>query len=140
MKNPVIIHTDGGARGNPGPAAVGVWIVDAENNCLARFGKTIGIATNNVAEYQAVITALEWLKNFVGFKVEEAKFYLDSQLVVNQLNGVFKIKEEHLRKMIQKINLLKQSMGISLTFEYIPREQNRVADSLVNQALDTSIN
>ena len=138
MKSPVIVHTDGGARGNPGPAAVGVWITDAENNCLARFGKTIGIATNNIAEYQAVIEALEWLKCFRGFELEKVKFYLDSMLVVNQLNGVFKIKEAHLKGLFQKIYRLKQEIGIDLSFEYLPREKNRVADSLVNQALDAS--
>ncbi|MCL5090951.1 MAG: ribonuclease HI family protein [Patescibacteria group bacterium] len=93
------IWTDGGARGNPGPAAIGVYIEDEKGEALLKHGKKIGYATNNVAEYQAVIEALTWLKES-SLELSQVDFFLDSSLVVNQLNGVFRIKENHLRDLI----------------------------------------
>lgn len=141
-----IIHTDGGARGNPGPAAIGVVIEeviavgDRKTREIVRFGKKIGETTNNVAEYTAVIEALLELKTqFSGLKNKNEKstqFYLDSSLVANQLRGLFKIKEPHLRELLMKIRELEQELGGEFNYNYVPREQNRKADFLVNQALD----
>lgn len=139
MKSPVVIYTDGGSRGNPGPAAIGVYIADNSGKEIVKFGKTIGETTNNVAEYRAVIEALQWVKSSYQLSVTSCQVFLDSQLVVNQLNGVFKIKEQHLRDLIYKIKDLEKEIGVEISYQYIPREQNKIADSLVNQALDTSL-
>jgi len=138
MKKYLIIKTDGGARGNPGPAAVGVFIADEKGKEIVRFGKGIGRATNNVAEYQAVITALEWVRNNLRDEIQEAKFFLDSNLVVSQLNGWFKIKEPHLRELIVKIRELEQLVGGNISYHYISRNDNKIADNLVNSSLDGS--
>jgi ribonuclease HI len=138
------IHTDGGARGNPGPAAVGVVIEQRTNNkeqkenfkTIAGFGKTIGETTNNVAEYTAVIKALEWLVEHKGNEKVEIQFYLDSTLVVNQLNGIFKVKDARLRELLMKAHVLEQEVGGYISYTAIPREQNTRADVFVNQALD----
>lgn len=136
----IIVHTDGGARGNPGPAGVGVVIeIGGE---ITKFGKRIGETTNNVAEYQAVIEALESLKYQVSSITQDEikiQFFLDSTLVVNQLNGIFKIKEPHLRTLLLEVKSLEQEVGGVIGYQYVPREQNKEADFLVNQALDGKI-
>ncbi len=131
----LIIHTDGGARGNPGPAAVGV-VIQTETKIIAEFGKTIGETTNNVAEYTGIIEALEFIKSNLGSK-HEIQFYLDSTLVVNQLNGLFKIKDARLRELVMTIRFLEEEIGGKIMYSSIPREQNRRADLLVNQAIDS---
>jgi ribonuclease HI len=158
----LIVHTDGGARGNPGPAAIGVVIENETSDKrqgtgstkeIAAFGKRIGETTNNVAEYTAVIEALLWLKNNPtrlqtpersdGGQVTEysnkqiIEFYLDSTLVVNQLNGLFKVKDAHLRELLSTIRILEQEVGAAVHYAHVPREQNVRADILVNKALDT---
>lgn len=129
------IHTDGGARGNPGPAAIGV-VIDG----VASFGKKIGETTNNVAEYTAVIEALRYLRDqasqFADDKEKAAHFYLDSLLVVNQLKGIFKVKEAHLRELLMAIRVLEGQVGGAITYTHVRREENKEADKLVNQALD----
>lgn len=140
----LIVHTDGGARGNPGPAAVGVVIEkvtegERHRKNIVSFGEVIGSETNNVAEYTAVIKALQ--KIIAMHHVEDAMvvdFYLDSLLVVNQLKGVFKIKEPHLKTLVFRVKELEQKVRGVVQYFSIPREQNREADLLVNQALDHS--
>ncbi|OGG24060.1 hypothetical protein A3A79_02590 [Candidatus Gottesmanbacteria bacterium RIFCSPLOWO2_01_FULL_43_11b] len=130
----ITIHTDGGARGNPGPAAIGI-VIDADGKKTAEFGKKIGEATNNVAEYTAVLEALRYLKNS-DKKNNEIQFFIDSTLVVNQLNGKFKVKEPTLRELLTKIRILEVEVGGKIFYHHIPREQNTRADHLVNQTLD----
>lgn len=143
----LIIHTDGGARGNPGPAAVGVVIEKQQETrdnkqetiTLCKFGKRIGETTNNVAEYTAVIEALAYLRNNPIIQLSNnpiIQFYLDSNLVVQQLSGVFKVKDSHLRKLFFDVRMLEHEVGGVVSYTYVPREQNRRADFLVNQALD----
>lgn len=135
----LIIFTDGGARHNPGPAAIGVVIKTETGELLASICQTIGETTNNVAEYQAVIEALTWLRNYPISKFSNSpilQFFLDSKLVVNQLNGMFKIKEAHLRELLLKVRQLEQEVGGNIFYNLIPREQNWEADALVNKALD----
>lgn len=128
------VHTDGGARGNPGPAAVGVVIEDVSSgSMIAEFGKYIGETTNNVAEYMAVCEALRSSK---GKGATEINFFLDSVLVVNQLNGNFKVKDTKLRELLLQVRILEQELGVTVAYHVVPREQNRRADFLVNQALD----
>lgn len=147
----IVVHTDGGARGNPGPAAVGVVIEEVisdkreviSKTKIAEFGKRIGETTNNVAEYTAVLSALQELKT-QSSKLKatdqksklEIQFFLDSNLVVQQLNGKFKVKDSKLRELLMRVHLLEGEIGGEVTYAYIPREQNRRADFLVNQALD----
>jgi len=137
-----VIHTDGGARGNPGPAAAGVVIEKTDGvikKTVAAFGTYIGEATNNVAEYSAVVEALEYLKTHgLGNKGNDTvyDFYLDSVLVVNQLNGLFKVKDASLRNFLSKIRILEQEVGGVVMYQYVPRAQNSKADFQVNHALD----
>jgi ribonuclease HI len=126
------IYTDGGARGNPGPAGVGVVIINENGNKIEEHSKYIGKATNNQAEYQAIILALQKAK---VLKAKEVDCYLDSQLVVEQLSRKFKIKDKNLGSLFVKIwNLLLDFKKVN--FYHIPRERNREADKLVNQAID----
>jgi len=136
MEDTYTIHTDGGSRGNPGPAAVGVFI-EQNGKKVHAFGKTIGDTTNNVAEYTAVIEALGYIKNsFVSRSSIQINFLLDSKLVVEQLNGNYKIKDSKLRSLALKIRMLEQEVGGVVTYHSIPREQNKEADRQVNLALD----
>lgn len=126
------IYCDGGARGNPGPSAFGFVVKKDEKNIKSN-GGYIGIATNNVAEYTAVIEALKWLKgNYFGSRLH---FFIDSQLVASQLNGLYKIKNANLSNLIFKIRELENSFA-TVVYEHIPREQNKEADKLVNIELD----
>lgn len=125
------LFTDGGARGNPGPAAVGGVLYQGDK-LLADFSKYIGETTNNVAEYQALIDGLELaIKN----QVTELDCYLDSKLVVEQVNKNWKIKEAHLQKLFVKVWNLSLKFK-KVTFSHVRREQNKEADALVNKALD----
>jgi len=134
-KNELNIHCDGGSRGNPGPAAVGVVIKNQDNQVLFEISKTIGESTNNVAEYRGVIEALKLLKN-KQVKTQRINFFLDSQVVANQLAGIFKIKELHLKKLYLVAQDLIQELKKPVTYTIIKREFNQRADFLVNQALD----
>lgn len=127
------VYCDGGARGNPGPAAIGVVIKNGQGTAVHRFGKKIGSTTNNVAEYTAVIEALSWIKEH--HKPLRIYFYLDSQLVVSQLNGLFKVKDGKLKMLVMKIRQGEAAVGGNVSYKHIPREKNTEADSLVNAAL-----
>ncbi len=133
------IFTDGGARGNPGPAAIGVFICDEKEKKLAAIGKTIGIATNNVAEYKAVIEALMWLVKNPPNQKEAVHFFLDSELVCRQVNGLYKVKNSVLRELLFQIRVLEEKIHFSITYSHIRREHNKKADLLVNQALDKEL-
>lgn len=140
MKNKINIFTDGGARGNPGPSAIGVHIEDKEGGKISEISKTIGSGTNNTAEYMAVIEGLSWtLKNIHSLKISEVSFFMDSQLVCSQLTGVFKVKNSNIRSYIFKIRELEAEIKIPIFYNHIPREKNKKADALVNKALDTGL-
>lgn len=136
MEKKLKIYADGGARGNPGPAAVGFVVKDDSGKTLHQQGEYIGKATNNVAEYQAVIKALGWVKENLSLPIEGLQFFLDSQLIVNQLNGLFKVKETKMRDLIIKVRLLEREIGGNVSYQAISREKNSLADGLVNQTLD----
>lgn len=129
------VYCDGGSRNNPGHAAYGL-IVKSEGNILEKNGGYIGIATNNVAEYTAVVKALTLLEE--KYKGEDLEFFLDSNLVVSQLNGIFKVKNSELRNYIVKIRTLVESFK-TVSFTFIPREKNKEADYQVNLALDKQL-
>lgn len=133
----IIVYTDGGARGNPGPAAIGTVIIIPPHT-KKEYSQYIGKATNNQAEYSALIFALKKLKQIFGknkIKDIEVECYLDSELVVRQLNGKYKILEKGLQPLFFEVWNLKIDFK-NVNFNYIPREKNKEADKLVNQALN----
>lgn len=142
--NPSIkIYCDGGARGNPGPAAIGFVVKSPTDKKIHTAGKYIGKATNNVAEYNAVIFALRWvLKNQNRLKKTfttndlSIRFYLDSSLVVNQINGSFKVKNSTLRELFLTTKNQQDQLTLPVLFTAIPRDQNTEADAVVNIELD----
>ena len=129
------IFTDGGARGNPGKAAIGFVVFDQEGKEVKRGKKFIGEATNNIAEYRAVIEALKFLKGEFTQKIK-GEFFLDSLLVVNQLRGLYRIKNGNLAALAIEIRSLEKDIGGLFNYHFVPREKNKIADGLVNQALD----
>lgn len=135
----IVVYTDGGSRGNPGPAAVGVWV----ETLGKKYGEYIGDnRTNNEAEYEALIFALKKIKQLVGkdkTKTVAVECYLDSELVVKQLNHEYKLKDERIQKYFIEIWNLMLDFG-SVTFSHVPREKNKVADAMVNEALDAKAN
>jgi len=132
----LIVNTDGGARGNPGPAGIGVVIYDG-TKIIKAYGKTIGNATNNIAEYSAVVSALETLAKALGEKAKQTEILIraDSELVVRQLKGEYKVKEPNLQKEFIKVYNIRQKFKL-VSYLHVPREQNKEADKLVNEALD----
>ena len=135
----IIIYTDGGARGNPGPAAIGVVICDAQGKVLKEYSEYIGEkVTNNEAEYKAVIFALKKAKALYGksaVKKAEVEIRADSEFLVKQLNGQYKVAEPRMQALFMEIWNLKIEFG-QVRFVVVPREQNKEADRLVNEALD----
>lgn len=136
----LILNTDGGARGNPGPAAIGVVFYDESGQELYAYKQAIGTATNNQAEYLAIIKALELVAKSKWHKENDDSSViicrLDSQLVVEQLNGNYKVKNEEIKRYVSRVADLLEELDRSVTFTHIPREQNKKADKLVNKALD----
>ena len=136
MQPKIIIYTDGGARGNPGPAGAGAVIIDGEKRIEVK--QFLGEKqTNNWAEYEAVLIALGRVIE-LGFLGRDLEFRLDSQLVVEQLSGKWKIKEPSLKQQARKIHDLLGEFG-TVHFTYVPREENKDADRLVNEAMDEKI-
>src|SRR3989338_8891300 len=149
------IFTDGGSKGNPGPAAIGIVCYDSSMKELFRYRKDSGIGTNNEAEYTAVITALKLVKERLqkdprnpthntahnnsqmseshpqAFPepIERINFNCDSQLVVRQLNGEYRVKKGHIQEFVLKIRSLESELGIPVMYTYIPRERNKLADA-----------
>ena len=136
----ITVFTDGGARGNPGPAGIGVHIVDSNDTVLKEVAESIGNSTNNFAEYNAVMVGLQTLKQMYGKKTKEMEFEikLDSELVKKQLNGEYQIKEPGLVPMFIEIHNLRVANFPHLTLTHVPREKNKEADRLVNAAIDAA--
>jgi len=131
----LIIYTDGGARNNPGPAGIGAVLMDESKKIVAEISEYIGVATNNQAEYKAVIAALEKAKEL---KAEELDFYLDSELVVKQLKREYRVRDKDLAPLFLQIYNLSLSFR-KLNFTHVRRELNKEADRLVNLAIDKFI-
>ncbi len=134
----IIIYTDGGARGNPGKSALGVVICDEKSKILKEYGELLPDGTNNEAEYQAVIFALKKIKALYGkekCKEIELDMRADSELLVKQMNGIYKIENQKIQQFFLEIwNLKTDFKGVK--FSHIEREKNALADALVNRALD----
>ena len=126
------LFTDGGSRGNPGPAAYGYVLEAGDGTVLAAHGERIGVATNNIAEYRALV---EGLRKAADLQVDEVEVVSDSELLVNQMQGNYKVKNEALRELWLDANELADRLE-KVTFTAVRREHNELADRLVNEALD----
>lgn len=136
--NQLTIHTDGGSRGNPGPAASAAVFLDENKQVVNQVSRFLGPATNNEAEYQAVILALETiLQNPETYsKITTLNFVLDSELVVKQLTGLYKIKKSELQQLAFTIRQLTHQIDKKTTFQHVKRHLNKLPDTLLNQELD----
>jgi len=132
MSKVITIYTDGGARGNPGPAAIGVVIKDEKGKIMKQYAEYIGEATNNQAEYQALIKGLELAQEF---KPQQVYCFLDSELVTKQMKQEYKVKDQDLQSLFVKVwnNALKFP---KVSYQHISRNLNKEADALLNQELD----
>jgi ribonuclease HI len=128
----IIIHTDGAARGNPGPAAIGVTLHDDKGTLLAKISERIGVATNNVAEYRAVIAGLQ---KAIQLGANEVRLVSDSELVVRQINGRYKVKNAGIIPLYHEVVKLAGKLA-KFTATNVPRGRNAAADGLANAALD----
>lgn len=138
--NKIMVHIDGGSRGNPGPAAFGVVI--KIGNEIKEYGESIGIATNNQAEYSAAVFALKKVKQLMGkekAKQTEVEVHLDSELLTRQVNGEYKVLDEKIQKLFLEVWNLRLDFA-KVTFNHVLREKNQAADRMVNIALDRAIN
>jgi ribonuclease HI len=132
LTSSITMHTDGAARGNPGPAAIGVTLHDEKGTLLAKISERIGIATNNVAEYKAVIAGLE---KALKLGAKEVKLVSDSELVVRQINGRYKVKNAGIIPLYNEVMKLAGRLD-TFTASNVRRGQNAAADGLANEALD----
>lgn len=128
----VIMFTDGGARGNPGPAGIGAVIYDEHKKLIAEISEFLGVTTNNQAEYKALIAAF---RKAADLNAKELDCYLDSELVVKQLRGEYRVKDKDLAKLFLDIHNLSLSFK-KITYTHVPRERNKEADRLANEAMD----
>lgn len=137
----IIIYTDGGARGNPGPAGIGALIMDADETVLKEISEYIGHATNNVAEYTALVRALEETKKIFGGRTRdmEIEVRMDSELVVRQLLGAYKVKDLNLKEKFSRIAHMRMEDFPNIVFVHVRREKNAHADKLVNAAIDEAV-
>lgn len=135
----LIVHSDGGARGNPGPAAYGFIVADEEGRVLIRRGGWLGKTTNNQAEYYGVISALKWISRFCQepeFFVDGIEIILDSELLVNQLSGKYRIKASQLIPLAARVKELEKKINKPTIYRFVGREKNYQADLIVNHVLD----
>lgn len=132
MPGKATLFCDGASRGNPGPSSFGYVIYAEDQSVIAEVGRTIGSTTNNVAEYEGLIQGLAHCKEL---KISEVTVKSDSQLLVRQLNGQYKVKTPHILTLFQRVKALLSAFA-SVRFEHIPREENKQADKLANAALD----
>ena len=137
--NKYILYTDGGARGNPGPAAAGVVIYNAKLKLIDKFAHYLGVATNNQAEYQALILGLGRIQKLIGdtHKIAETQVevFLDSELIVKQLSGEYRVKNKDLKPLVAKAKDLAAQFA-KVSFKHILRDRNTLADKLLNLELD----
>jgi len=141
MKKKLVLHTDGGARGNPGPSGAGAVVYDETGKTVKETSKYLGIKTNNYAEYAAVVLGLEMIAKHFGkaqCKTLEVNVRMDSELICKQLNNEYQIKEETLFPLYIQVHNLLVSTFPSVTFEHVRREDNAHADRLANEAMDRS--
>ena len=139
MSNAVVIYTDGGSRGNPGPAGSGAVVYDGKKK-IAEISKYLGTQTNNFAEYEALLLALEAARQEFGSPVEKkVEVRMDSELIVRQMTGLYKVKHPVLKLKYTDVKLMIHESFPHITFTHVPREQNTEADALANVAMDRMV-
>jgi ribonuclease HI len=131
------IYSDGGARGNPGPSACAFVVFDG-GKLIEKGSSHLGVGTNNQAEYQGVILALEWAKKDSRFNSKDlnVNFFVDSELIAKQIKGLYKVKDPTLKSLYSRVKDLLAKIPAKFTFQNIPRAKNKMADFLVNETLD----
>jgi len=132
----LIIHTDGGARGNPGPAGIGVYVTDEKGKMVEEHAKYLGVATNNHAEYAAAIMALE---RAVALRASSVELIADSELLIRQATGVYRVKNKDIAKQFARLKFLESELGGQVRYRHVRREFNKEADRLSNEAMDTGM-
>ena len=133
----VNIYTDGGSRGNPGISGYGVVVTDASGQTIHQEAKFLGVKTNNEAEYMGFIAALNWLKNHHSqLKITSIDFFSDSQLIIRQIKGQYKVKAKNLLPLFNSAKSLIVQIDLPIQFQDIRRHHNQLADTLANQAMD----
>lgn len=133
----ITVYTDGGSLNNPGKAAIG-YLIYLADKLHYKHSQFIGIASNNVAEYTALISALTYIKDNIlpqGLSIERIKVIADSELMIKQLNGLYKVKNQDMKKLFPQVKELEMFMGIPIQYVHVLREKNSQADALVKQAL-----
>ena len=131
-RQPLTLRTDGGSRGNPGHAAAGIVIERADGSVLAQGKRYLGVMTNNQAEYRALLLGLTAIQRYAPSSV---RVLMDSELIVRQMRGEYRVRDEGLRELYQQAVAIARLLP-AVTFAHVPRAQNACADALVNQALD----
>ena len=131
----ITAYFDGGSRGNPGPAGYGAYIVDGDGTVVAELSGALGVATNNVAEYHGLIAALQWAADH---DITAVKVKGDSLLLIEQMRGNYKVKNEGLRPLYHRARMLVMQIG-DVSFEHVPREKNADADRLSNVGMDANV-
>lgn len=133
----VHIYTDGGSRGNPGISGYGLVVYDDENHVIYQESKFLGVKTNNEAEYLALIGALTWARGYCrDHSIAKLNFYSDSQLLVRQVQGIYKIKAANLQPLFTTVKSLLSDIQLPFYFKDVRRELNTMADKLANEAMD----
>ncbi len=132
----LIIHTDGGSLKNPGQAAY-AFTVRSGGKLLYKQSERIGIASNNVAEYTALIRALQYVKNHLSKNIKSITVISDSELMVRQVNGIYKVKHADIRPLHSQVKLLEMEIGHAISYKHVLREKNTEADALVKEALQS---
>lgn len=134
------MYSDGGSRGNPGPAACAFAVFTADGKELFSYKKFLGVTTNNVAEYKGVLAGVLWLTKQKE-KLEDASvtFFLDSELLVKQLKGEYKVKSPHLKPLYEKVKKTVDDLDFPVDYQHVLRDKNKRADALVNAAMDENL-
>lgn len=135
------IHTDGGSRGNPGHSGCGVVIYDHTHTLIYQQSHYLGVKTNNEAEYIGLTYALNWLsQNYIGKSIDQVYIYMDSQLIIRQIQGLYKVKSVNLQPLFAKARNIIDQLPFPITFVHILRDKNKLADQLANLAMDKGAN
>jgi ribonuclease HI len=135
----IVIYTDGGSRGNPGPSGAGAVMYDGEKQ-IGHVSKFLGVKTNNWAEYEALLLALDATHRLLGSPVtREVSVRMDSELIVKQMNGQYKVKHPDLKKQHDKVRMLVAEAFPHISFTHVRREKNKEADAFANDAMDRGV-
>lgn len=135
------IHTDGGSRGNPGKSGCGVVVYGDKHDIIFQQSQYLGIKTNNEAEYFGLLNALNWLtSNQANYQIDQVTIYMDSELIVRQMEGSYKVKAPNLKSHFQNASQIVSQLPFPVSFSHVLRHKNQLADQLANSAMDSHEN